>query len=177
MCVIFYKTFPAFPSSELTRNRELQQQQRRRLRKRHFKKIALLQTLSCQLVQFVKCWQIFLELKSKRLSKFKKRKRKSLSCVHVLDKTWNEALSRCSRAATAKKCSKKGDERAKLLFFQSKPITFLPFSLASPSSLLKLPVNETRSRLRWKFSFKSLHPVSPNIESVSLFTGMRKRSI
>ena len=39
MCVIFYKTFPAFPAGELTRNRELQQQQRRRLRKRHFKKI------------------------------------------------------------------------------------------------------------------------------------------
>ena len=34
---------------------------------------------------------------------------------------------------TAKKCTKKRDARAKLLFFQSKPIVFLP------SSLLKLP--------------------------------------
>ena len=34
---------------------------------------------------------------------------------------------------------KKHDARAKLLFCQSKPITFLPFSLPSPPSLLKLP--------------------------------------
>ena len=73
----------------------------------------------------------FLQLNSKRLSKFGKRKRKSLSCVPVLDKTWNEALSRCSRATTAKKCTKKHDARAKLLFCQSKPLAFLPFSLPS----------------------------------------------
>ena len=50
----------------------------------------LLQTLLrlFQLVQFVKCWHIFLELNSKKtVSKFRKRKRKSLYCVHVLDKT------------------------------------------------------------------------------------------
>ena len=49
---------------------ELQQKLRRRLRKRHLKsEFALLQTLSrlFQLVQFVKCWQIFLELNCKRL--------------------------------------------------------------------------------------------------------------
>ena len=34
---------------------------------------------------------------------------------------------------------KKRDARAKLLFCQFIPIAFLPFSLASPSSLLKLP--------------------------------------
>ena len=50
-----------------------------------------------------------------------------------------DALSRCSRAATAKKCTKKGDACAKLLFCQSKPIAFLQFSLPSPSSLLKRP--------------------------------------
>ena len=37
-----------------------------------------------------------------------------------------------SRATTAKKCTKKRDARAKLLFRQSNPIAFLP------SSLLKL---------------------------------------
>ena len=49
---------------------ELKQQRRRRLRKRHLKTyFALPQTLSrlFQLVQFVKCWQFFLELNSKRL--------------------------------------------------------------------------------------------------------------
>ena len=43
----------------------------------------LLQTLSCffQLVQFVKCWQIFLELNSKKtVSKFRKRKRVAVFC-------------------------------------------------------------------------------------------------
>ena len=57
-----------------------------------------------------------------------KRKRELLSCVHVHDKTWNKALSRCSRAATAKKCAKKRDARAKLLFCQSKPICHLHIS-------------------------------------------------
>ena len=52
--------------------RELKQQRRRRLRLRkgHFKnEVALLQTLSrlFHLAQFVKCWQLFLELNSKRL--------------------------------------------------------------------------------------------------------------
>ena len=49
--------------------RELKQQRRRRLRKRHLKgTVALPQTLSClfHLVQFVKCWQFFAELNSKR---------------------------------------------------------------------------------------------------------------
>ena len=45
-----------------------------------------------------------------------------------------------SRASTTKKCTKKRDARAKLLFCQSKPIAFLPFSLPSTSSLLKLPI-------------------------------------
>ena len=44
-------------------------------------------------------------------------------------------------STTAKKCTKKRDARAKLLFCQSKPIGFIPFSLPSPSSLLKLPSN------------------------------------
>ena len=38
----------------------------------------------------------------------------------------------------AKKCTKKRDARAELLFCQSKPFVFLPFSLMPPSSLLKL---------------------------------------
>ena len=48
--------------------REFKQQRRRRLRKRHFKSVKN-STLShwFQIVQFVKCRQIFLELNSKRL--------------------------------------------------------------------------------------------------------------
>ena len=51
-------------------NRELKQQRRRRLQKRHLKsEFAPLQTLShlFHLVYFVKCWQMFLELNSKGL--------------------------------------------------------------------------------------------------------------
>ena len=42
-----------------------------------------------------------------------------------------------------KKCTKKRDARAELLFCPSQPIAFLPFSLTSPSSLLKLPNVQT----------------------------------
>ena len=48
-------------------------------------------------------------------------------------------VSRRSRVVTAKKCTKKRDASAKLLFCQSKTIALLPFSLPSTSSLLKLP--------------------------------------
>ena len=72
--------------------RELWQQRRRRLRKRHLKsEVALLQTLSrlFHLVHFVKCWQLFLELNSKRLYRSSgKEKRKSWSFVHVLHKAY-----------------------------------------------------------------------------------------
>ena len=47
--------------------------------------------------------------------------------------------SRSSSVVTVNKCAKNRDASAKLLFCQSKPIAFLPFSLTSPSSLLKLP--------------------------------------
>ena len=50
-------------------------------------------------------------------------------------------VSRCSRATTARKCTNQRDPRTKLLFCQSKPIAFLPSSLPSLSSLLKLPTN------------------------------------
>ena len=49
-----------------------------------------------------------------------------------------QAVSRCSRATMAEKCTKKRDARAELLFCQFKPITLLPVSLRLVSSLLKL---------------------------------------
>ena len=41
----------------------------------------------------------------------------------------------------AKKCTKKRDACAKLLFCQSKHISLLPFLMPLPSSLLKLPID------------------------------------
>ena len=56
-----------------------------------------------------------------------------------------QAFSRRSRAVTTRKYIKKRDTPAELLFCKSKPlIFFLPFSLTSPSSLLKLPNGTVR---------------------------------
>ena len=63
---------------------ELKQPRRRRLRKRHLKTyFALPQTLSrlFQLVQFVKCWQFFLELNSKRLYQSSGKEKESRCCL------------------------------------------------------------------------------------------------
>ena len=75
-------------------------------------------------------------------------------CIQVQEKK-NKALLFCSRPRQnvklgsftllscneGRECTKNGDARAKLLFCQSKPFAFLPFSLPSPSSLRKLPIN------------------------------------
>ena len=118
--------------------RELKQQRRRRLQKRHLKsEFAPLQTLLrlFHLVYFVKCWSWIL----KECIKVQEKKRKLLSWVPVLDKTWIQAFSRCNRATTAKKCTKKAWCRCKVVVLLIKPTAFLPFSLPSASSLLKLP--------------------------------------
>ena len=71
--------------------------------------------------------------------------------------------------ATADKCKKKRDARAKLLFCLSKPIALLLFSLPSSSSLRKLPSNSggththththTHTRaLKWLFFTASKKP-------------------
>ena len=41
----------------------------------------------------------------------------------------------------AKKCTKKRDACAKLLFCQSNHVSLLPFLMPLPSSLLKLPID------------------------------------
>ena len=102
----------------------LKQQQRRQLRKRLLKSaFALLQTLSrlFHLVQFVKCWQLFLELNSVRLSKF--RKRKSKSCSRP-PKNVKLGILRRSRAVKAKKCTVKRGARAKLCFANLNQLLF-----------------------------------------------------
>ena len=113
---------------------EFKQEQRRRLRKRHLKsEFVLLQTLShvSHLVQFVKCWQIFLELNSKENERrlvFASSTKREIRHFHVVVKV-------------VQRRQKKREARAKLLFCKSKPITFLLFSLPLLSllSLLKLP--------------------------------------
>ena len=60
------------------------------------------------------------------------------SCVHFLDQPEIRHFLRCSRAATVKKCTKKHDARAKLLFCLLNLLRFFPFLLTSPLPLLKL---------------------------------------
>ena len=67
----------------LEENGEFKQQRRPQLRKRPLNgTVALLQTFSClfHLVQFVKCWQFFLELNWKRLYR-RSRKEKEIRCL------------------------------------------------------------------------------------------------
>ena len=127
-------------------NREFTQRRRRQLRKRYLKsEFALPQTLSrlFQLVQFVKCWQMFLEQNSEDCFKVQEKKKKVVVlCSRPRQNVKSGTFSLCCRATTAKKyvCTKKRDARAKLLFCQLNSINFLLFSLPSPSSLLKLPI-------------------------------------
>ena len=85
--------------------------------------------------------QIFLELNFKGLQQSSGKEKES--CCLLSRPRQNVKLgsliSRCIRATTAEKCTKKRDARAKLLFCLSKPIAFLPYSLPSSSSLRKLP--------------------------------------
>ena len=99
----------------------------------------LLQNLShlFYLVQFIKCWPFFLELNYKRPYGVQQKKNKVVLCSHSPQNVKLGILC-CSRVVMAKKFTKKHDARAELLFCQSKLITFLPFSLMSPSLLAKL---------------------------------------
>ena len=70
-------------------NGELKQQRRWKLQKGHFKsEFALLQTLSrlYLIVQFVKCWQIFLELNSNRVYR-RSGKEKETRCLVIMSFT------------------------------------------------------------------------------------------
>ena len=129
MCYYELPTFQKLIGSSSIRssvNRELIKQAttRRRLRKRHLKsEVALLQTLSrlLYLSQFVKCWQFFLELNSKRLYWSSGKERESCCLVftfstkceiryfHVVVAQWRQRNIR--------------DARAELLICRSKPFT------------------------------------------------------
>ena len=67
--------------------------------------------LLCEM-QAISFWAEFLRI----IFKFRKRQKILPSLVYVLHKTWNWAFSRRSRAVTVKKCTKKRDARAELLF-------------------------------------------------------------
>ena len=78
-------------------------------------KFALFQTCRSYSISFhlSNVGEIFRMESERTVFKFRKRKRNFLCCVHLLRK-----VGAChSRATTAKKCAKKRDARAKLLFY------------------------------------------------------------
>ena len=97
---------------------------------------ALLQTLShlFQLIQFVKCQKICLQLNSERLYQSSGKEKESYCLEFTSLGTFTlQSYGDC------KEMYKKRLAHAKLLFSQSKPIAFFPSSLLLPSLLLKLP--------------------------------------
>ena len=141
-----YGKFTALLESDCTLIRELKQQRRPRLQKctykvnSHYLELYHAYSISFTSSKVGKCfWSWIL----KDCIKVQEKKRKLLSCVPVLDKTWIQAFSRCSRATTAKKCAKKAWCTCIVVVLLIKPIAFLPFSLPSASSLLKLPIIES----------------------------------
>ena len=137
--------------------RELMQQRRRWLRKRHLKsEVALLKIYRDCSISFSSsnAGNFFLDLNSKRLYLSSGKEKESL-CLEFTSSTKRGILRR-SREVTAKQCTKKRDARANLFFFwgggggQSKPAAFLKFSLTSPSSLLKVPIYSYRVSKAWK---------------------------
>ena len=120
----------SLPSLSLDLKIPIKQQRRRRLRKRHLKnEYALLQTLLrfLDLVQFVNCCHFFLELNIE----LKGKKRKIAFLCSRPRQHVKLGIFTSQSCSDGKRMLKKG-----LLFRQSKPIP-LPFSLTSPSSLLK----------------------------------------
>ena len=74
----------------------------------------------------------FFLVDSKRLYRSSEKEEESRCLVSTSSTKRDQAFSSRSRAVTAKKCTKKRDARAQLLFCQeSKPIAFIPFSLTS----------------------------------------------
>ena len=131
-------------------NKELKQQRRRRLRKRHLKnEFALLQNLSrlFHLVQFVKGWQFFLESNSQRLYRrsgkgkesrclvFSSSTKREIRYFHVVVIQWRQTNVKQGVMEVQSCC-----------FSILNLFLFLPFSFTSPSSLL----NSLRSRQAWK---------------------------
>ena len=154
-CCFANKTYCFFFFDVLVTVRVDKQQRRRRLRKRHLKSEFAL--IPARVIRQMLANFSGFEFQ-RTVSKFRKTKTKSSSCVHVLQKTWNQGVPRRSRAVTAKKCTKKRGARAKLLFCQSKPIALFCRSRCRRRRLclFKLPigrrgvVHETVSRF-WIF--------------------------
>ena len=92
------------------------------------------------LVQSVKCWENVWSWTLKDCIEIQEKKMKVVVlCSRPPQNVKFGIFTTYSRAVTAKKRTKERDARTNF-FCQSKSIALLPFSLALPSSLLKLPI-------------------------------------
>ena len=76
----------------------------------------LIVIMPTRLLQLSNVWLFFLGWIRKSLIQVQKEKGISSVLVYVLHQTWNQAFSRCGRAKTAMKCTKKRHALTKLLF-------------------------------------------------------------
>ena len=116
-------------------NKELKKRRRRRrVQERHLKsEFARPRTFWSNVCNF-------LNLNSKGLCQSSGKEKES--CCLVFQSSTKREIRHFPVVVVQRRLAKKRDARAKLLFCQSKPITFLQFSLSSPSpsSLLKFPI-------------------------------------
>ena len=161
--------------------RELKQQGRRRPRKRHWKsKVAVLQTVSrlVHLVQFLKCWQLFLELNSTRLYQ-SSGKEKETRCLVFPSSTKREMrhFQVVVVQRRLRNVQKSMMHVQSCYFVNLNPLLFLPFSLPSLSSLPKLsdvddglasPPMTWSSELFMKKKIKGVHMHAPVYEDIAV---------
>ena len=99
------------------------------------------------------------------VSKFRKRKRKLFSCVHVLHKTWIYEVSRCSRVTTTKKCTKKCAARAKLLFCHYNTILLICRFRCRRRRRCLSSLSKTRRRMTTAITFSRQNDAGPRLRA------------
>ena len=72
--------------------------------------------------------------------KLRKKIKNSPSCGHVLQKTWNLAISLCCFAEDGKEMYRNVKRTCRVIVFAHSTYCFVVLSLSSPSSLLMLPI-------------------------------------
>ena len=130
------------------------QQRRHWLQKSHLRsEFAPLQTLSSlfRLVQFVKCWRIFLELNSKGLYRRSRKEKESRCLVFTSCQREIRHLHVIVMQKRQRNVPKKTWCTCKVVVLLIEPIAFLPFSLPSSPSLLMLrKIEQGKRRFCWQ---------------------------
>ena len=114
------------------------------------------------LEQFIKCWQIFLELNSK--GPYQSSGKENESCCLVFP-SWTKRDIRQFHINVivhydGREMYKQAWCTYKVIFCQSKPIAFLSFSWLLPSLLLNLPINSDKKKKKFLLQGPSLWEIT-----------------